>query len=395
MELLLCCARSAPDAGTIQFIQELSVSDVNWQRFVELASSHDVLPLVYWNLSRFCADLAPSVLMADLRQKFETNALANLARAAELRAILQNFHDHGIGVAPFKGPVMAASLYGTPVLRSFGDLDILVRPGDVDRAKDLLFSRGYRIDEQYLPASKHLVFVRTDWGSVVELHWAFFDPALRCRLDTRRLWNRVREVQFYGAPAPGLNPEDEILILAVHGANHGWPILKWVCDIAEFVRVYPDLDWRDVLKQAKCARSERMFLLGLAMAANLLGAELPPDIRMRLDAGVITALTKDACDGLLARRNRGSIVVERAANLRRQMDYRERALDRVALCWHYLWERLKSNEADYDYWKLAPHWAFLYTLLRPVRLIQVYGFGPALTTLRILFNGQRRDATTS
>ena len=402
IELLLRCARSAPDADSVQFIQESSIPDLDWGQFAALASSHQVLPLVYWNLVRFCADRVPRPLMEDLRRRFEAVVLTNLARAAELRAILESFREQGIPVVPFKGPTVGASLYGSPALRTFGDLDILVRRGDVDSARDLLLSQGYRIDERRRrPASKHFVFIRPDCGSVIELHWAFFDPAVRCRLDIPRLWSRVREVQFYGTPVLALDPKDEILILAVHGASHGWPILKWVCDIAEFLRVYPDLDWQGVLKETKHAGSGRMLLLGLALAADLLGANLSPEVQARLDTGAVTALARDARDRLFARKTASrdasfDAVVERAQNLRRQMDFRERPLDRVALCWLYSWARLKAIEAEHDEWRFGRRWKFLSVAMWPVRLIQVYGFKPMLTTLRVLLaSPRRRGAATS
>jgi hypothetical protein len=45
---------------------------------------------------------------------------------------------------PYKGPVLAAAVYGHLSLRQIRDLDILVHPSEVRPAGELLISQGYR-----------------------------------------------------------------------------------------------------------------------------------------------------------------------------------------------------------------------------------------------------------
>jgi hypothetical protein len=50
----------------------------------------------------------------------------------------------GIPAIPYKGPVLAASLYEDLAVRPFSDLDILIKRKDVLKAMDLMTSLGYR-----------------------------------------------------------------------------------------------------------------------------------------------------------------------------------------------------------------------------------------------------------
>ena len=50
--------------------------------------------------------------------------------------------------------------------------------------------------------------------------------------------------------------------------------LAKICDIAELVRVYPQLDWAQLLRQARRLGGERMLLYSLRLANNLLGTVL-------------------------------------------------------------------------------------------------------------------------
>ncbi|MGH9613010.1 MAG: nucleotidyltransferase domain-containing protein [Bryobacteraceae bacterium] len=364
---LLQCARVEPDQDAIQAIQALGASPGEWARLVSLASAHQVLPLVYWNLSRFHLGV-PAGVMRTLRRGFEENVLGNLALAAELREILALFSSKNVPIVPFKGPICALSLYGALLLRAFGDLDVLVHPCDVTRAKELLLSMGYYVDQSRPHAPKHLVFVRGGHGPVIELHRAFFEPSMACHIDVPRLWNRLKEVDFCGIPTLSLHPEDQILILAIHGANHGWPILKWVCDIAEFTRVHDDLDWEGVLRQAGRAGCRRIILVGLAAAQKLLGTRMPAACTKAASDPLIDSLAEGVRARLFAEhaeRLPGSQAVIPAADAHRAlMNCRERPWDRMALLLCYVRDRLKPS--------------------RLIRLVQVYGWKSVVSTARML-----------
>src|SRR5207245_4104462 len=59
---------------------------------------------------------------------------------------------------------------------------------------------------------------------------------------------------------------------------HQWQRLMWICDVAELIRAHQQMDWQRLLEQAKTSGGKRMLLLGLFLANDLLGTDLPEHI---------------------------------------------------------------------------------------------------------------------
>src|SRR5207253_975904 len=79
-----------------------------------------------------------------------------------------------------------------------------------------------------------------------------------------------------GRPWPAFAPARLLLILCVHGANHCWLRLNWLCDVAELLRRNPALDWPALAAEAERWGCRRILTLGLLLAHDLLDAPLPP-----------------------------------------------------------------------------------------------------------------------
>ncbi len=74
---------------------------------------------------------------------FQRVSALNILLTHELQKLLALFADNDVRAVPYKGPALALQLYGNVALRQFSDLDILVHPRDVLRARDLLLAEGY------------------------------------------------------------------------------------------------------------------------------------------------------------------------------------------------------------------------------------------------------------
>ena len=48
-----------------------------------------------------------------------------------------------------------------------------------------------------------------------------------------------------------LAPEDNLLLLCMHGAKHCWSRLERVCDVAELITSHSNLDWVALVSRAK------------------------------------------------------------------------------------------------------------------------------------------------
>jgi len=92
--------------------------------------------------------------MERIRTQFLANAGRNLLLTRKTLKDFKLLESNGILAIPFKGPVLASSLYGNLALRTFSDLDILVVKKDIMKAKDVLLSSGLRWGSQLSSAQK-------------------------------------------------------------------------------------------------------------------------------------------------------------------------------------------------------------------------------------------------
>jgi hypothetical protein len=88
----------------------------------------------------------------------------------------------------------------------------------------------------------------------------------RSRLETVVIRGRVTETFCL---------RDMLLVLCVHGSKHVWESLKWLVDVAELIRRNPGLDFDKTLADASESGCRRALLLGLNLAARILGAPVP------------------------------------------------------------------------------------------------------------------------
>jgi hypothetical protein len=384
-ELILCCARTSIDANRAAQIRALLREDLDWAHLIEIASLNRVMPLLYRSLRATCPEAVPGAVMELLRDQFEANTRYNLFLTAELLKLLDLLETHGIPALPFKGPVLAASVYGDLSLRQFGDLDILVQEHNLHRAKDLLASQGYQPlpagyqiqltgaqEVAYLRTACDYTFVPPDGRVNVELHWKFAPKFFTFPFDLESLWECLEALSLGGKMILNLPPEDLILILCMHGTKHLWKRLAWICDVAELVRVQQDMDWKRVIEQASRLGSKRMLLLGLCLAHDLLDTALPN--------GIVQVMQADIVVSSLVRKVRERLFQEVDGPFEEEWPYmqlfhlraRERLHDRIQYC---LYWTMMPTVTEWDYLRLPASLAFFYHLVHPIRVVKKCGQG--------------------
>lgn len=374
--LLIACARSIVDGERAERVTALLQGEVDWPYLLRLAYRHGMMPLLYWQLNATCPDAVPAAILDQLRDHFNAVARRNLHLTGELRRAVKLFEQHEISAIPWKGPTLATSVYGNLALRQFDDLDILVRRRDALHAKDLLVSCGYRPrfnltraqEAAYLQCVSEHRLVSADGAVIIELHWEILPRRFSLALDLERLWERSVPASLAGASTLALAPEDLLLTLCVHGATHFWQRLRWLCDIAELIRSYQQMDWGRVMEQARASGSARMLALGLFLAGDLLGAILPEEVSRVVQADQAVGLLAVQVSRRLCREGDGQgSGFERYRFLLRA---RERLADKLQ--YGLRWPTAPTGE-DLVLVSLPPSLFPLYYALRPLRLAGKYG----------------------
>jgi hypothetical protein len=373
-ELLLRTARPGAEPVNDACVAALLRGPLDWEFLLGQAKTHATFPLLHWHLQQHHWQSVPAAVRDSLRDDFQRNAALNLARTGELIRLLGRFRERGIPALPFKGPTLAAYAYGSLSLRQFSDLDLLLRPDDLDASQDLLLSDGYepQLDlpparrAEYLRAVGQAPYFRQHDRSLVELHARLTPRRFHFPLGLEELWGRREVLALLGSEVPTLGAEDLLLVLSAHGAKHLFGCLSWISDLAALLLSHPGLDLALALDRARRLRAERMVLLGLRLAYDLLRQAAPEVVERRLcadrtagdlAAGVWRALTAGAAPSGFS---------DAVFHLR----VRESRGDGLA---YSLSLALQPIVADWQLLALPPGASFLYYWLRPLRLAGKYG----------------------
>lgn len=175
--------------------------------------------------------------------------------ARELLSVAGAFDQAGLEFIPLKGPVLSHRLYSDATWRKYSDLDILVRPDLVGRAKEILKRMGYREDDPAWPESirkqrvllrhtNEIFFIHPAKNILVELHWQLLKTL---PLEPARVEDIVSKnlavLDFGGRSFRVFSNELELLWLIIHGGVHWWRQLKWLVDVKAFLETQ-SVDWK-------------------------------------------------------------------------------------------------------------------------------------------------------
>jgi len=383
--VLLLCAQKDRNPAADEYLNALLEEDLDWDYLLRMVQRHRLRPLLFRHLGTASPETVPESVLDQLRDYFNTNAQRNLFLTAELIRVLREFEAHGVPAIPYKGPALAASVYGNLALREVGDLDILVRKDNIFQARELLASLGYQqwirltdtpgsltsAQEAALMHSRggHN-YVHSDTTSVVDLQWTVAKRHFSFQLSPEYLWQHVQQTRLGGSKILTLSPETLLIVLCMHGSKHLWERLVWVCDVAELVRGSEKLAWENVIEQARISGSERMLLLGLYLTKSLLGSSLPETVLQRVRSDPAVGEIAERVQNRLFSENGFEVSFEKIRFEVDHLNMRERWRDRARYCVLTL---MTPDEEDWMSVRLpASLWPFYY-VLRPIRLIGKYG----------------------
>jgi hypothetical protein len=221
-------------------------------------------------------------------------------------------------------------------------------------------------EAEYLKANCEYNFDRQSPHVHVEIHWAFLPTNYYVPFD-ERIWSCLETMSFEGTTIHCFSSDDLVLALCAHATKHQWSQIKFVSDLAGIISRH-QIDWDQVVTDADEMGLMRILHLGLLLAHDLLGAELPK--KMLREAESDNAAKKMALhlsEKLFSEPNGPEGIIETYLFWPRT---REHLSDRAK---YLFFVGLKPNRADYDAFPMPGFLYPIYWIVRPVRLFCQYG----------------------
>lgn len=378
--VVMACLNVGTGRTTLDSLAPLLLH-ADWTTVLKIAQQERVTSWLHRALKD--SPLVPSQVRGQLHQHYRETG----ARIAQMRTALAEavrvLDRHGVPVVLLKGAALQYQLWEGIGLRPWSDLDLLVRPSDVDAAVTALATVGYRIARtETRPgttiAHESELLLEGPGGMLIDLHWSLFDsPAHQFSSADSDLVSQRHAVDVGGVPAAILSPEAQLLHLCGHlTLHHGGSGLLWLNDIAQLVSRYRNtLDWSAVVAGSQACRLVLPVQRMLA-AIEELAADVPPDALTQ-----IRAMTPDEAE-LRA--------VEAADDPARSMAARLLSDLRAIPRWSVRLALLRS--------RLWPSWEYMkarYQVSHPVAVALAYPYRWAIGLARVpgSTGGHLRDHT--
>lgn len=261
----------------------------DWQRFVMLADAELATPSLWRGLREAAV---PAAVLDYLRRGAMFGDFRMQQLAERLQETVAAFVAHEVPVLLLKGAALGAVADATFRLRPMTDIDLLVRPADVPRARAALLAAGWSETEDpalhaLLGAGHHHLPPFLDPrlpGIRVELHVSLFPDDHSFAFDESALWRDARPAPapFAGAQVP--SPEHLLLHASIHFAwQHTMLFGAWrTFRLADVVSTRDDFSWDRFAAAAHEARAATAAYWTLRLADRMSGVTVPAAVLARL-----------------------------------------------------------------------------------------------------------------
>ena len=263
------------------------VSIEEWSELLSILRSHWVSPLLYWHLGRLPDEFRPPKPIVDrMRTAFQWSRTRCFHMERQLGEILGAFKEKGVRALVLKGPALGRTVYPDPALRPASDLDLLVRPDEFIKAREIFKKVGYQCKFKIFEVFKDF-HCEEDFTSransrvirSVCLHWDVHDFFGKKRGNrAEEFFQKAVEIDAVNLSFEAMHQVDALILAALHLImTHNQDMrLIWIYDIALLARnlVVPE-DW-EILKERSLDCGARLAVeKSLRLAQILTGLQLP------------------------------------------------------------------------------------------------------------------------
>ncbi len=292
--LLAACCEWPAEASRDSRIRALADGEIDWPLFGKLVRRHRVEGLVHRALSSSGAALpeAEKAWLRDAASSIGMNNLLQAAESARLHKLLGEAGEAGIVGVFLKGATLSQLVYKMLGVKQAWDIDLLVPRDKASAAAAILRNAGYectlpgpeffdKAGAEWAALSKETLWTHVKSGLVVELHTALVDnPRLLPSVSARPELQLVRLGS--GMEVPTLEKDQLFAYLCVHGATHAWARLKWLADVAAFLRTEGPAETERLYRRSVELGVGRSSAQALLLCEKLLSLPLPEALAREL-----------------------------------------------------------------------------------------------------------------
>jgi len=268
--LLLTFLRKGNEEEVINQLRGLNEDE--WEGLLAMAAHHWLGPILFNTLKPYYNDIdIPPYYQEQLRRIYLNAAARNVRLYNQLEEVVKKLGNNGISVILLKGSHLAKYVYGNISLRPMGDIDLMVKQGDLEKAHNFFLQDGYSSMEEPWNYQKNN-------GIPVEIHTHIKRLPHEERVNIKDLWARADRFALGREEVFTLCPEDLILHLSLHSCiehdlNNG---LKTCFDIAHTANFYERrLNWEQLWNRAEDWGIENTVYLMMALTEKLLALPMP------------------------------------------------------------------------------------------------------------------------
>ena len=247
--------------------------NVDWEKLMELARIHGVVGIVAYMGRKYpiCPDPRYSGAFRSLCMGTISLYSRRHALALEMDRQLE---DVGIDHILMKGFVLRED-YPVPELRTFTDIDLVIRPEDRQKSHQLMLSLGFAVKDDWEP-----VYSYHRGDEYYEVHTQIMEVDVSEKADYRgyfaNAWDHARPVSHHSYR---FTPEFHFLYMLTHIAKHVHQAgagIRLYLDVAAFLRRHGNaLDWQWIRQELQELELYDFARVVLSAVRQWFGIEAP------------------------------------------------------------------------------------------------------------------------
>lgn len=234
------------------------------------------------HLARWSRDTGTAVPGFDVDRILSNASALALRRAMVTEKVHNALRNTGISSLLLRGPAVAKRFYPDESLRTYRDIDLIIRKDLLLKSADVMLQLGFKADRGLDYWEGHGEWPFTDGETVVELHWEAYPPVAAGTpgLTADDVRSTADRVMVGGTDIPCLSADHLLLSSILHAAyDHQFDRLVRLIDVRQVVKLAAaGIDWPWVEKMVRQTGTALAVQKALACIRSVLPVPVPDSL---------------------------------------------------------------------------------------------------------------------